>query len=207
MDKALEDFQVCCNGDNDIFWQQLAKENRWSLYFSKNAFTEYKKFIYLAKKYGCRVVPSKIVDNVWHLHMTFTKSYWNDLCQDILEMEFHHVPSPQGKDAEHIDNACYEKTKSLYEKEFGYTPPLLYWPQLNDRRFNKVQLAFITLFCATLLTACTSTIFDDIELTLKWVVGIYVIYKVLSWIGKGGSGGKCGSSGCGSSCGSSCGGD
>ncbi len=55
MDKALEDFQVCSNGDNNIFWQKLTEENSWSLAFSKKAFDEYKKFIYLAKKYGCKV--------------------------------------------------------------------------------------------------------------------------------------------------------
>lgn len=201
MDKALEDFQVACNGDKDIFWQKLAKENRWSLRFSKNAFTEYKKFIYLAKKYGCRVVPSQIVDNVWHLHMTFTKSYWNDLCQDILEMEFHHIPSSQGRDAELLDIACYEKTKALYEKEFGYTPPLLYWPHVQKKAVNKFHIFFISICSLTVLTACTSTLFDDIELTLKWVIGIYAIYKVLSWLSKKGFGGKCGGSGCGSSCG------
>lgn len=211
MDKALEDFQVCSNGDNNIFWQKLTEENSWSLAFSKKAFDEYKKFIYLAKKYGCKVVPSKTIDKVWHLHMTFTKSYWNELCQEVIQMEFHHVPSSQGKDAEFSDNECYEKTKELYEKEFGFAPPSLYWPDVKKSKLNKLHFSFISIFCATLLTACTSTMFSDIELIFKWIIGIYVVYKVLSWLGKGGSGGSggCGSSGsnCGnSSCGSSCGG-
>jgi hypothetical protein len=211
MDKALKDFQVSSNGDNDIFWQKLTEENSWSLAFSKSAFEEYKKFIYLAKVCRCKVTPSKIVDKVWHLHMTFTKSYWSELCQEVLQMELHHIPSSQGKDAKLSDNECYEKTKELYNQEFGYAPPSLYWPQLKKSKFNKFHFSFISISCATLLTACTSTMFSDIELTLKWVVGIYVVYKILSWLGKGGSGGSggCGSSGSNcssSSCGSSCGG-
>jgi len=207
MDKALVDFQVVSNGDKALFWQKLCKENAWSLTFSKNAFDEYKKFIYLAKIYGCKVVPSKTVDTIWHLHMTFTKSYWNELCQEVLQMEFHHVPSPPGEVAKCLDNECYEKTKELYKNEFGYTPPSLYWPPLSKRKYNKFHVSFISFFCATLLTACTSTMFNDIELLLKWVIGIFVIYKILSWFGKGGSGGSGGGGGSScSNCSSSCGG-
>jgi hypothetical protein len=209
MDKDLKNFQVSSNGDNHIFWQKLTEENSWSLAFSKNAFEEYKKFIHLAKVSGCKVAPSKIVDKVWHLHMTFTKSYWSELCQEVLKMELHHIPSSQGKDAKLSDNECYEKTKELYNQEFGYAPPSLYWPQLKKSRFNKLHFSFLSIFSATLLTACTSTMFSDIEFTLKWVVGIYVVYKILSWLGKGGSGGGSGCGGSGSncsSCGSSCGG-
>lgn len=208
MNKLLEDFQVCSNGDKDIFWQKLTCENSWSLAFSKKAFDEYIKFIHLAKVSGGKIVPSKTIDKVWHLHMTFTKSYWNELCQEVLEMELHHVPSSQGKDAERADNECYEKTKELYTKEFGYSPPSLYWPQLKKSKFNKIHFSFIAILCTTLLTACTSTMFSDIELLLKWLIGIYAVYKVFSWLGKGGSGGGGGSSSgssC-SSCGSSCGG-
>jgi len=207
MDKALENFQVNSNGDFDIFWHKLCKENNWSLSFSKNAFYEYKRFIYLAKINGCKVVPSKIIDTVWHLHMTFTKSYWNELCQEILQEEFHHVPSSQGENAEILDNECYENTKKLYNKEFRCIPPSLYWPLPKKHKTKKLFLGIVSISCLTLLTACTSSVFNDIEPIIKWVIGIYAVYKVFSWLGggSGGSGSGCSSSG-GSHCSSSCGG-
>jgi len=204
MDKMLESFQVSSDGDYEIFWHKLAEENGWSLAFSKQVFYEYKRFIHLAKVYGCRVTPSKVIDKVWHMHMTFTKSYWHDLCQDVLQMELHHAPSSLSQKAKREDNECYEKTKELYLVEFGEHPPSKFWPQLGKPINNKRLFGFLTLSCATLLTACSSTEFKDVEYFLKWAIGIYVVYKVIKWLsngsGKGGGRGSC-SSGCGSSCG------
>jgi hypothetical protein len=202
MDKALVAFQVSSNGDTQIFWDKLTKENAWSLSFAKNAFNEYKKFIHLAKVSGGRVVPSKIVDKVWHTHMTFTKSYWNELCQNILQFELHHTPTANNKNDRQLDTECYEKTKRLYYTAFGYSAPSIYWPAAKQPASNKTLLGFISIFCVTVLTACTSTFSSDIELIFKWVIGIFLVYKVLTWLGKGG--GK-GGSNCSGGC-SSCGG-
>lgn len=76
----------------------------------------------------------------------------------------------------------------------------IYWPQINKNKLNKFYFSFISIFCATLWTACTSTMFSDFELILKWLIGIYVVFKIFSWLGKGGSGG-------GGNSGSSCGAD
>jgi len=206
MDKMLENFQVGSHGDYDIFWHKLTKEYGWSLDYSKNAFYEYKRFIHLAKVYGCRVTPSIVVDKVWHMHMTFTKSYWNELCQDVLQMELHHAPSSLGKKAEREDNECYEKTKELYLAEFGEVPPSKFWPQLGKNRNNKKLFGLFTVFCATLLTACSTTEFKDVGYILKWVIGIYVVFKVFKWLSSGSGKGGGGKGGCSSGCGSSCGG-
>lgn len=109
------------------------------------------------------------------------------MCRKILQMEFHHVPSSQGKGAELSDNDCYEKTKELYQKESGYTPSSLYWPQLHKSKLNKFHFSFISILCAMLLTVYLSTMFSDVELILKWAIGIYVVYKILSWLDKGGT--------------------
>lgn len=88
MDEKLRDFKVLSEGDETIFWEKLTSENGWSLRYAKQIYFEYIRFVWLAKKSHSRIVPSKRVDRVWHLHMTFTKSYWHDFCQDILGLNY-----------------------------------------------------------------------------------------------------------------------
>lgn len=205
MDDALASFEVTSNGDKEIFWYKLSKENAWSNAFAKQAFLEYKKFLFLVKTTHFRCVPSKIVDKVWHLHMTFTHSYWHELCLNTLRMEIHHNPSSNNKSAINNDLEAYKETLRIYEKTFGYKAPSTFWPKPRSKTSYKwlpLEIAFVSTI---LLTACTPNSFDDITLIAKWLIGIYAIYKILSWLGKGG-GGNSGGSCSGSSCGSSCGG-
>ena len=71
---------------------RLASENGWSKRFAMSVFHEYKRFVFLAKFSGHMVTPSYEIDQAWHIHLIYTKSYWNDMCQDILDMKLHHNP-------------------------------------------------------------------------------------------------------------------
>ena len=64
----------------DDFSTRLAKENLWTISFTKNAILEYKKFMFLAATSNTMISPSPIVDIVWHQHLIFTTSY-QDFCQ------------------------------------------------------------------------------------------------------------------------------
>ncbi len=59
------------------FWARLASENGWSMSFAARAISEYRRFLYLAVVAGHQVSPSDDVDQVWHLHLLYTESYWN----------------------------------------------------------------------------------------------------------------------------------
>lgn len=72
------------------FSVRLARENRWSLEYTQQAIAEYKKFAFLAVVAGHPVAPSEQVDQVWHLHLTYTRSYWDEFCPNILRKSFHH---------------------------------------------------------------------------------------------------------------------
>jgi hypothetical protein len=62
------------------------------------------------------------------LHLTFTQSYWNDLCGRVLERPLHHNPSKGGAaEAERLREQ-YVHTLQLYREEFGYDAPVRYWP-------------------------------------------------------------------------------
>ncbi|MFQ3262253.1 hypothetical protein [Reinekea sp.] len=204
MDEKLKNFKVSSNGDLDLFWSKLTSENGWSLSYAKEVFSEYKKFVWLAKNSRSRVVPSKAIDRVWHLHMTFTKSYWHDLCTDVLNYELHHIPSSKNSRSEELDRIGYKNTLRLYEAEFGVFPPAEFWPDFSKRTFNRLKYLVFPFFTVTFLTACSLSSKEDFMTTLKWGLGIYIGYRVLKWLSSNsGSGG----SGCGSGCGSSCGGD
>ncbi|MGH9238973.1 MAG: glycine-rich domain-containing protein [Vicinamibacterales bacterium] len=58
------------------FWARLASENGWSTSFTARVITEYRRFVYLAVVAGHQVSPPDQVDQVWHLHLLYTESYW-----------------------------------------------------------------------------------------------------------------------------------
>ncbi|MEI9920631.1 MAG: hypothetical protein WDO14_17840 [Bacteroidota bacterium] len=102
------------------FSVRLAKENFWTYDFTRRAIIEYKRFMYLAAISDAMVSPSKIVDAVWHQHLTFTHSY-SDLCK-LLGKNIQHVPSTRSRfDAERFQ-AAKGYTKKLYKEEFGEAP-------------------------------------------------------------------------------------
>ncbi len=62
------------------FDQRLARENRWPLKFAARVVGEYKRFCFLAVTAGHDVTPSDAVDQAWHLHLTYSRDYWQRFC-------------------------------------------------------------------------------------------------------------------------------
>ena len=117
------------------FSDRLARENGWSQAFAKGAIDEYKRFVYLAATSPTPVTPSDIVDQVWHLHLTYSRSYWDEMCGAVLGKPLHHGPTKGGEreDAKYRD--LYAATLDAYRREFGDEPPRAYWPA-SDARFE-----------------------------------------------------------------------
>jgi uncharacterized protein (TIGR04222 family) len=115
------------------FSQRLAKENRWSRDYTDRAIREYKRFAFLAVVAGHPVSPSDQVDQVWHLHLTYTRSYWQEFCDEILNFPLHHEPTQGGaaERAKHHDWYC--ATLASYDRIFGEAPPADFWPAANVR--------------------------------------------------------------------------
>lgn len=67
------------------FSARLARDNGWSRAFAERAIEEYRKFCFLAVHAGHPVTPSDEVDQVWHLHLLYSRHYWDALCRDVLE--------------------------------------------------------------------------------------------------------------------------
>jgi len=126
--KKIESFQLDEPNANFPFSKKLAKENNWSQSFTNRAIEEYKKFIYLCCISPTGASPSEVVDKVWHLHLTYTISYWDEFCSKTLERPLHHHPSKGGNDEHRKHDQWYFETLQLYEAIFKLKPPSNIWP-------------------------------------------------------------------------------
>lgn len=59
------------------------------------------------------IVPTRLVDEVWHNHVLFTRQYMAD-CELLFGKYMHHEPTA---DASLVEN--FARTSALYEYEFG----------------------------------------------------------------------------------------
>ena len=216
------------------FEQRLERENHWTPEYTIRVIGEYKRFLYLLALSDSEITPSDAVDQAWHLHLTYTRSYWKALCKDCLGFELHHDPTAGGQKEQDRFRRQYRFTLSEYRQIFQEDPPQDIWPDV-ERRFQNVEafrrvnaadvwvipkfkftvLSGGLLVCLPLVLAACHREFDGTGL-MTWlkvlgaVVGIYLIIKlliqiVLSSSGRGHGGGGCGGGGCGG-CGGGCGG-
>ncbi len=114
------------------FSARLARENGWSRAFAAKAVEEYRKFCFLAVHAGHPVTPSDGVDQVWHLHLTYSQHYWQALCRDTLERPLHHGPTKGGAAEDCKFHDWYEATLASYRRYFG-EPPNDVWPAADER--------------------------------------------------------------------------
>jgi len=130
--ERLSKLQLDSPGAAFPFSRRLARDNGWSRAFALRAIEEYKRFAYLATVAGREVTPSDEVDQVWHLHLTYTRHYWGPFTE-VLGAPLHHGPTSGGpsEDARFEDN--YEATQRLYRAEFGMDPPTDIWPPAAKR--------------------------------------------------------------------------
>lgn len=119
------------------FSHKLAWEYQWSGVYTYRVIQEYKKFVFLAVVADHIVSPSTAVDRVWHFHLLYTHSYWNDFCEKVLKRSLHHSPSLGGKEEGLKYRRHYCQTLCTYQKYFG-TPPPDIWdsPKLRSEKFS-----------------------------------------------------------------------
>ncbi|HEY6963751.1 MAG TPA: hypothetical protein VI407_00925 [Erythrobacter sp.] len=117
------------------FTARLARENRWSPEHAGRVIGEYKRFCYLAMTAGHEVTPSDAVDQAWHLHLTYSRDYWQVFCPEVLGGDLHHGPTQGGPVERERFYRQYADTLAAYEQAFGEVPPADIWPDAH-RRFS-----------------------------------------------------------------------
>ena len=93
----------------------------WDLSFALLIAEEYKKFLYLTLIHGEEaIVPSKFVDEFWHLHILDTLKYFDD-CDAVFGEYLHHFPyfGMRGEVDLLALKTAWSKTKDLYQESFG----------------------------------------------------------------------------------------
>jgi uncharacterized protein (TIGR04222 family) len=115
------------------FSKRLARDNGWSLSYAHRVIEEYKKFTFLAVAAGHPVTPSDQVDQVWHLHLSYTRSYWQEFCPNVLQTPLHHNPSRGGSSEQLKFDDWYNRTLESYKQFFGQIPPIDIWSDPKDR--------------------------------------------------------------------------
>jgi hypothetical protein len=128
------------------FSARLARENGWSRAYTARVITEYRRFVFLAFAAGHPVSPSDQVDQAWHLHLLYTRSYWQEFCGETLGMPFHHQPTEGGAEERVKFAEWYAQTLESYRAFFDQKPPEDIWPGAGirfgqDIRFERVNRA------------------------------------------------------------------
>jgi len=121
------------------------KSNGWTSDFTWRVSQEYRRFLVLClerrQDTNHLIVPSKLVDTFWHLHILDTRKYIED-CQHCFGSILHHFPyfGMRGdQDAINLREA-YRNTLVLYQSAFGKHPTADVWPHSGVRRFQFGQM-------------------------------------------------------------------
>jgi hypothetical protein len=137
-------------GDEMPFSKRPAQENGWPQEFASRVIEEYRRFVYL----GCiakeEVIPSDEVDQVWHLHLAYSRDYWGEFCEKVLRRLLHHGPTEGGASERSRYEANYRRTLALYKEAFGEEVPMDIWPPAQirfapDAEFVRVIRALFTI--------------------------------------------------------------
>lgn len=131
--EAIRTFDIDGEPRALTFAARLARENGWTVGFAERVVLEYKRFVFLAVTGTSQVTPSDQVDQAWHLHLTYTRSYWERFCAGVLPKPLHHEPTKGGADEGARFDAQYRATLSRYAEEFGAPPPADVWPAPEQR--------------------------------------------------------------------------
>lgn len=208
--QKISSFMVTPEDKNESFLLKLSNHMSVKRDEASHLYEEYLRFVYLTQISTVELTPSKQIDEVWHLHLTYTQNYWNIFCKDILNSPLHHNPGSLTNPKDDEYNNQYLLTLDLYQSEFDKYIHQKYWKTPKSNR----KLSYFTFSILSLILMSITPIFaeSDSSTTTRAFIFFSVIVAIFIIVAKwgGGGGGRNGNScsGSGGSCsgGSSCGG-
>lgn len=132
--RAIRDFALDDPGATMPFTARLARDHLWTADYAGQVVLEYRRFLYLAVTGQGMATPSEDVDAAWHLHLAYSRSYWDGLCGAVLKRPLHHDPTGGAEDGAAFRQA-YAATLARYRDVFGAAAPTDIWPDV-ERRFD-----------------------------------------------------------------------
>ena len=82
---------------------------------------DYRRFLHLHLQYPkMEIVPTKMIDEVWHQHILDTRAYAKD-CDDMFGEFLHHYPyfGMHGEKDQANLQSCFERTQTVWVECFG----------------------------------------------------------------------------------------
>ncbi len=194
--RRLEAFEFDDPAASLTFTRRLARENGWDVPYAARVVEEYKRFVFLAMTAGHEVTPSDEVDQAWHLHLTYTRSYWGELCGEVLGRPLHHGPTKGGASEGQRFEEQYEATLASYRDVFSEEPPADVWPPSVVRfgeakdivRVNRQRMWLVpkpwcrssssagVVFCG--IAAVPPILFGQTH-WLLWVIGASIVLSIV----------------------------
>ena len=221
----LQKFSLDAPNVDFPFSKKLAKEEGWTVDFTKKAIEEYKKFVYLCCVLPNGASPSEIVDKVWHMHLIYTQNYWEEFCPDILKRKLHHHPSKGGFAENDKHQDWFSDTLKNYKGIFNQDAPEDIWNNTVKKTqpakswFKKLRItALIGLLL--IVYSCSDSALNTLTIVVASIIVFFLLISFLSVIldanapqdqdkngnnADGGGGCSGGGGGCGGGCGG-CGG-
>src|SRR5262249_55989872 len=180
------------------FQHRLKQYHKWTDGFAARVTTEYRRFLYLAARAGHPVTPSDTVDQAWHLHLIYTRHYWEELCGKILGLQLHHGPSAGGVVESSKFEHQYEQTIESYKAAFGDTPPADIWPVRQPAKLATGGKKFLVVGATVVGTAMALGAASIPLLIVVAIVGIFAYCHIVTAALKAGMRGSgCGAAGSG----------
>jgi hypothetical protein len=150
--RRIESHAFDVPGAAQSFESRLASENGWTLAFARRAIREYRRYVFLYAISGRPVAPSDVVDEVWHLHLLYTRNYWNTFCKDVIGKPLHHEPAAGVEGERKRLGDWYADTLHRYRQLFG-EPPADIWPSAEAlARRPKPRLQRVDIGTAVILS-------------------------------------------------------
>jgi uncharacterized protein (TIGR04222 family) len=141
----VEQFEFNDGSPRLTFERRLARENGWSAAYTRRVVCEYRRFAFLGVAAGHPVSPPEAVDQAWHLHLTFTESYWNRFCGEVLRSKLHHHPTRGGPEEHARFREWYAQTLDSYRRLIGEEPPGDIWPEPERHAATFTQSRWVDL--------------------------------------------------------------
>jgi hypothetical protein len=197
----LESMEIDPPGATTRFQHRLKQYNKWTDAFAARVTKEYRRFLYLAARAGHPVTPSDTVDQAWHLHLIYTRHYWQELCGKILGLELHHDPSAGGTVESNRFERQYEQTIESYKAAFGEAPPADIWPVRPPATLDAPAKKFLVAG-ATIIGTAFALKAANIPLLIFVAIAGIIAYSHVATAAvnpgrRGGAGGGCGAAGSG----------
>lgn len=124
--------------------RRLVEIDGKTLYWAQTAAHQYRRYLYIKKKYGLHLVlpPSVEIDQVWHTHILFTRDYIA-FCDKVFGEYAHHVPhlGLEARTQAELEQH-FAITQALHIQEYGepfYTVSKSVW---KAKLLDKVEQYF-----------------------------------------------------------------